>query len=160
MEEIQFELLTIEDEGNEKFLRAGTNEVILSEINEPHVQEIIARMRTVSKEAGGLGIAAPQIGSDLRMFLMEPRRKNAEQLVVINPKVKSKIGKAWSYDEGCLSVPDQRFDIKRAKRIIVEYYDEHGEKRLFKSRGKMEAFIMQHELDHLEGILVDERSKK
>jgi peptide deformylase len=105
---------------------------------------------------GGLGLAAPQIGVAKRAILY---RNYAKELVVlVNPRITSFKGTTTSMDEGCLSIPGFRGDVKRAKVIKVEAYNEYGSKVKIKANG-MEAIILQHEIDHLDGILFIDKVK-
>lgn len=106
------------------------------------------------KDPEGIGLAAPQIGKNIRIFVM--KKKNNQILTVINPKI-IKIGKITekqtkSFLEGCLSLPHYYGDVKRANFLILEYQDEDGNKKRETFKG-LEAQIIQHEIDHLNGIL-------
>ena len=115
-------------------------------------QELVAAMG----EAGGIGISAIQLGMPLRMFAILYRDGSVN--VFINPESIEKEKLAKSHQEGCLSVPDKRVDKKRYRRITVKYQDPsetwHEEKL-----ANLEAFVFQHELDHLNGILIDDGEK-
>ena len=104
---------------------------------------------------GGLGLAAPQIGVAERVILYQNYAK--ELITLINPEITSYKGSTTSIGEGCLSVPGVRKNVKRAKVIKVEAYNEYGVKIKIKANG-MEAIILQHEIDHLDGILFIDRA--
>lgn len=103
----------------------------------------------------GLGLAAPQIGTNLRIFVLESEEKIA---VFINPKITRFSRKTTLHNEGCLSVPGRTDEIARASKVILKYYDEDGKKHKIKAAGLLaEAF--QHEIDHLDGILYIDKIK-
>ncbi len=133
------------------------------------ITDLIRDMREtldVQKDPEGIGLAAPQIGKSLRIFLMKPK-KNEKATVVINPKIvsikntahrsRSTIHKSKSdIMEGCLSLPHFYGPLKRANKITLEFQDEKGEKKTQSFEGLM-AQIVQHEIDHLDGVLFIDR---
>ncbi len=101
----------------------------------------------------GVGLAAPQVGVSMRGFVM--KCQSGQRLKVLNPKITS-FGKIInSKQEGCLSIPGKRFNKKRAKRVRVEFRNEIGEFIKMHLRN-FDAFVFQHELDHLNGILISD----
>jgi len=111
--------------------------------------------------APGIGLAAIQIGVPKRIIVMDIGRdeNKKEPRYFINPVIKNKNKEKAIYEEGCLSVPDQFAEIERSNTCEVEYLDYQGEKRLLKADGLL-ATCIQHEMDHLEGILfIDYLSK-
>ena len=112
-------------------------------------------------DAPGIGLAAIQIGVPKRIIVMDIGRdeNKKEPRYFINPVIKNKNKEKAIYEEGCLSVPDQFAEIERPNTCEVEYLDYQGEKRLLKADGLL-ATCIQHEMDHLEGILfIDYLSK-
>ena len=112
-------------------------------------------------EAPGIGLAAIQIGVPKRIIVMDISRdeNKKEPRYFVNPVIKSKNEEKVKYEEGCLSVPDQFAEIERPSICEVEYLDYHGKKQLLKAEGLL-ATCIQHEMDHLEGILfIDYLSK-
>jgi len=112
-------------------------------------------------EAPGIGLAAIQIGVPKRIIVMDiSKDKNKkEPKYFVNPVIKNKNIEKVKYEEGCLSVPDQFAEIERPKSCEVEYLDYNGEKKILKAEGLL-ATCIQHEMDHLEGILfIDYLSK-
>jgi len=97
-----------------------------------------------------LGIAAPQIGIFKRAFIFT--NKKGEKEVVINPTVMAKKGNKWLRGEGCLSIPNFKSDIKRYSFFKIQAYDENDKGITIKANG-MESFQLQHEIDHLNGVL-------
>jgi len=111
--------------------------------------------------APGIGLAAIQIGVPKRIIVMDISREQnkKEPMYFVNPVIKNKNLDKATYEEGCLSVPDQFAEIERPNTCEVEYLDYEGEKQLLKADGLL-ATCIQHEMDHLEGILfIDYLSK-
>ena len=111
--------------------------------------------------APGIGLAAIQIGIPKRIIVMDISKEEGkkEPRYFINPIIKNKDTLKVTYEEGCLSVPDQFAEIARPSKCEVEYLDYNGEKQLLKANGLL-ATCIQHEMDHLEGVLfIDYLSK-
>ena len=111
--------------------------------------------------ANGIGLAAIQIGIPKRIIVMDlSKDKNKkEPKFFVNPVIKNKDKSNSTYEEGCLSVPNQFAEIDRPKKCEVEYLDYNGNKKILKAEGLL-ATCIQHEMDHLEGILfIDYLSK-
>lgn len=134
--------------------------------NYPELDQLITNMYDTLYKSHGIGLAAPQIGLSIRLFIIdatplaededyqdlkEELEKNGKK-VFINPKIIEREGEIWKFNEGCLSIPDIREDIKRPEVITIEYFDENWIKKTetFKD---IRARIIQHEYDHIEGIL-------
>ena len=112
-------------------------------------------------DAPGIGLAAIQIGVPKRIIVMDISRdeNKKEPRYFVNPVIKNKNEEKTKYEEGCLSVPDQFAEIERPSTCEVEYLDYDGKKQLLKADGLL-ATCIQHEIDHLEGILfIDYLSK-
>ncbi|WP_415304086.1 peptide deformylase [Candidatus Pelagibacter sp. Uisw_090] len=112
-------------------------------------------------DAPGIGLAAIQIGVPKRIIVMDIGRdeNKKEPRYFVNPVIKNKNEDKAKYEEGCLSVPDQFAEIERPNRCEVEYLDYDGKKQLLRADGLL-ATCIQHEMDHLEGILfIDYLSK-
>ena len=111
--------------------------------------------------APGIGLAAIQIGVPKRIIVMDISRdeEKKEPMYFVNPVIKNKNSEKATYEEGCLSVPDQFAEIERPNTCEIEYLDYNGNKKLLKADGLL-ATCIQHEMDHLEGILfIDYLSK-
>ncbi|MDA9638051.1 peptide deformylase [Candidatus Pelagibacter sp.] len=111
--------------------------------------------------APGIGLAAIQIGVPKRIIVMDISRDEVEKepRYFVNPVIKNKNNETSKYEEGCLSVPDQFAEIERPNKCEVEYLDYNGKKQLLKADGLL-ATCIQHEMDHLEGVLfIDYLSK-
>ena len=111
--------------------------------------------------ANGIGLAAIQIGVPKRIIVMDLSKREEEKkpMYFVNPVIKNKNQNFSKYEEGCLSVPNQFAEIERPKTCEVEYLDYDGEKKIIKAEGLL-ATCIQHEMDHLQGILfIDYLSK-
>ena len=135
-------------------LRAKSSKVI--DPLAPEIQSLIPIMFDVMREASGLGLAAPQIGMSIRMAVIEV---NGNQYVFINPQLTSLSRDTIIFEEGCLSLPEKFLPIKRSERVTVRYQDEHGQPKKIKASGIL-AIALQHEVDHLDGVLIVDRYKK
>jgi len=136
----------------------------------PNLSKLINNMRQTMYNASGVGIAAPQIGKSIRLFVIDATpfaededltEEEQEQLkefnkVFINPKVLNEKGDEWAFSEGCLSIPDIREDVFRPNSVTFEYQDESFEKHTQTLTG-LAARVFQHEYDHLEGILFTDK---
>ena len=136
----------------------------------PKLDELIVNMRETMKNAQGVGLAAPQIGKSIRLFLIDasPFSENEEldveerdflqhfNKVFINPQIIEEEGDEWAFSEGCLSIPNINEDVYRNKTIHVEYVDENFEKKK-ESLSGLAARIFQHEYDHIEGVLFTDK---
>ena len=140
---------------------------ILRQISNPvdHVgeeeQKLMDDMLETMYAAPGIGLAAIQIGIPKRIIIMDISRKkeNKNPLHFVNPEIVWKADEDIIYEEGCLSVPNQFAEINRPKKCHVKYLDYFGQPQLLKAQGLL-ATCIQHEIDHLEGILfIDYLSK-
>ncbi|OSY89358.1 peptide deformylase [Tenacibaculum holothuriorum] len=136
----------------------------------PNLKELIANMKETMYNAQGVGLAAPQIGKDIRLFIIdaspfaddedlsEEDRKVLENFnrVFINAKIVNEEGEEWAFNEGCLSIPDVREDVFRHETITIEYQDENFDKHTETLSG-LAARVFQHEYDHIEGILFTDK---
>ncbi|SDR66424.1 peptide deformylase [Gramella sp. MAR_2010_147] len=136
----------------------------------PKLEELINNMWDTMYNAYGVGLAAPQIGLPIRMFMIDPapfaedeELDEAEQealkdmrKVFINPQIIEETGEEWSFSEGCLSIPEVREDVFRQPDITIEYYDENWKKNTETYSG-LAARVIQHEYDHIEGILFTDK---
>ena len=124
-------------------------------------QSLMDDMLETMYAADGIGLAAIQIGIPKRIIVMDISWTKGEKkpMYFVNPVIKNKDNDKSIYEEGCLSVPNQFAEIERPKNCEVEYLDYKGEKKLLKAEGLL-ATCIQHEMDHLEGILfIDYLSK-
>ena len=140
---------------------------LLREVSKPvenvgEAEQILMKdMLETMYAANGIGLAAIQIGIPKRIIVMDIDKdpNNKKPMYFVNPVIKEKDLKKSIYEEGCLSVPDQFAEIERPSNCEVEYLDYNGEKKILKAEGLL-ATCIQHEMDHLEGILfIDYLSK-
>lgn len=136
----------------------------------PNLKELLDNMYETMYNAYGVGLAAPQIGLDIRLFLVDTAAfaedsdlDEAEQdylknfkRTFINAQIIEEIGDEWAFNEGCLSIPDVREDVFRKPKITVEYFDENFVKHKETFNGLV-ARVIQHEYDHIEGILFTDK---
>ena len=131
----------------------------------PDLQQLIANMWETMYHAHGVGLAAPQIGSSIRLFVVdsvpmmeEGREAEGIKRVFINAHKVEETGPPWSYEEGCLSIPRIRGDVDRLPVIRMRWQDENFETHEQTFTG-INARIIQHEYDHIEGVLFTEKLK-
>ena len=131
-------------------------EVSLEDIKKPQFQRLILDMVATMIKKDGIGLAATQVGQNLRLCVINTQDGN---LILINPKIIKYSWKKQVSEEGCLSVPGVFGLVKRAWRIQIAALDSKGRKLNFKAEGLF-ARVVQHELDHLAGILFIKKAKK
>jgi peptide deformylase len=144
-------------------LRAKAKPIDPQDIKSPTIQKLIDDMMETMNEYHGIGLAAPQVHESLRLFVAgieeEDPRTGATEIVpiaVINPEV-TPIGRDLVEDwEGCLSIPDIRGRVPRARQILVRAYDRRGKRIELRASG-FTARVIQHETDHLDGVLFFDR---
>ena len=125
------------------------------------IQKLMDDMLETMYLAPGIGLAAIQVGVPKRVIVLDIARKDEPKnpMYFINPEIVWKENEVSTYEEGCLSVPNQFAEINRPKGCQVKYLDYFGEPKLLKAEGLL-ATCIQHEIDHLEGILfIDYLSK-
>lgn len=121
------------------------------------VIELAGDMFETMYKAQGIGLAAPQIGKSLRLFIADASPLEDEEIgdwkqVFINPEILEEDGDEWAFEEGCLSIPTIREDVVRPEKLKIHYFDENWNEHTEEFDG-MKARIIQHEYDHIEGIL-------
>ena len=129
------------------------------------LDELIENMWETMYNAKGVGLAAPQIGLSMRLFLVDTAQmmeddddEDGIKQVFINAEKIEETGSFWDYEEGCLSIPDITGDISRPKNIRLKYYDEKFNEHIESFDG-LTSRVIQHEYDHLEGELFTEKLK-
>jgi peptide deformylase len=141
-----------------KILRQISTEVVDVGKNE---KKLMDDMLETMYHANGIGLAAIQIGVPKRIIVLDISKNEDKKnpMFFVNPVIKNKNSENSTYEEGCLSVPNYFAEIDRPKKCDVEYLDYNGEKQLLKAEGLL-ATCIQHEMDHLQGILfIDYLSK-
>jgi peptide deformylase len=117
------------------------------------VRDLVPRMFAAMYRAPGIGLAAPQVGQSLRLIVIDLMPNDARQpYSLINPEVVAASEERATREEGCLSLPGQYAEITRPARVRVRYLDEAGARRELQADGLLAA-CLQHEIDHLDGIL-------
>lgn len=137
-----------------------SKQVAIGEIGSKKIQKLIADLTETLYAQDGVGIAAPQVNESLQICIISKNvnKDQAKDFILINPKwEKASIIKEWD-EEGCLSVPKIYGQVKRFKKIKVMAHDENGKKIQFIASGLF-ARVIQHEVDHLNGILFIEKAK-
>ena len=123
------------------------------------VKELISNMWETMYNARGIGLAAPQVGESIRIFLVDTTQIEEDlegekgiKKVFINAEILERDGEEWAYNEGCLSIPQVREDVEREEKILIRYLDESFNEHEEEYSG-IAARVIQHEYDHIEGIL-------
>ncbi|MFH6985127.1 peptide deformylase [Marinoscillum luteum] len=121
------------------------------------VKELIADMFETMYSASGVGLAAPQIGKSIRLFVVDdyPMMDEGEEGVrkaFINPQIIDEHGEEWAFEEGCLSIPGIREDVSRKSVVKIRYFDEEWNEHE-EEYDDIHARVIQHEYDHIEGVL-------
>lgn len=144
-----------------KVLRTQSEKI--KDIKDQKIQKLIEQLiETLEKIETGVGLAASQIGKNLKIFVIHKELANKlanNHEVYINPKIIKKSDKEIQLEEGCLSLPNIWGLIKRSEKIKIEAFDENGKKFKIKAEGFL-AQVFQHEIDHLNGILFIDRTLK
>lgn len=136
----------------------------------PKLKELLTNMWETMYNANGVGLAAPQVGLPIRIFLVdttpfsddedltdeEQKALNGFKKVFINAKIEEESGEEWAFNEGCLSIPDVREDVNRKDTIKITYQDENFKSYTETYNGLL-ARVIQHEYDHIEGILFTDK---
>lgn len=132
----------------------------------PNFTNLVQNMFETMYQANGVGLAAPQVGLPIRLFVIdttpfsdsddlseeEKKQLNGFKKVFVNAKIEKEEGEPWSFNEGCLSIPDVREDVSRKPLVTITYQDEDFQTKTETFDGLI-ARVIQHEYDHIEGIL-------
>jgi len=156
----------------EPVLRQTARPLTAVEIAHPAIQELIGQMRDTMRDAPGVGLAAPQVGLAIQLAVIEDRadylngitpellaqreRQPVPFRVLINPVIVERSEETVEFFEGCLSVAGFSALVKRSRRVAVQYLDEHAQLQHLEASGWF-ARILQHEIDHLQGVLYIDR---
>lgn len=122
-----------------------------------NLTQLIQNMYETMYASNGVGLAAPQIGQDIRLFVIdtnmfEDKKKKGIKKTFINAQIIDESGTEWEFEEGCLSIPKIRENVKRPPKLEIEYQNESFE-WLTETFEGLEARVIQHEYDHIEGVL-------
>jgi peptide deformylase len=161
-------------QAGEEVLRVAARQLFREEILSEKTRELIEHMKETMRNAPGVGLAAPQVGVSLQLAVIEDRQEYHKKLtpsqlaerhrepvpfhVLINPRIVSSGGAKVEFFEGCLSVGGYSAIVARAQAVTVEYQNELAEVRRVHAAGWY-ARILQHEIDHLAGVLYVDRMK-
>lgn len=118
------------------------------------LRKLVEEMMAVLHEAGGVGLAAPQIGESIRLVVIDPTGGEEEPIVLINPEFVYKSEMLVEHDEGCLSFPDLWLPVERSSIVSVKACDIEGKEYIIENAEGLMARALQHEIDHLNGILI------
>lgn len=145
---------------------------VATDINQeyPNLDKLIENMWETMYNASGVGLAAPQIGLPIRLFVIdttpfsddedlakeEQEALNGFKKVFINATIEEESGEEWTFNEGCLSIPDVREDVSRQGTIVISYLDENFKEQKETFDG-LRARVVQHEYDHIEGVLFTDK---
>ena len=135
----------------------------------PAFEQLLENMWETMYEANGVGLAAPQVGIAIRLFIVdaspfadddeltdeEQKQLTGFKKVFINPQIEES-GEEWAFNEGCLSIPDIREDVYRQEEIQIRYWDENFKEHTEQYTG-LAARVIQHEYDHIEGVLFTDK---
>ena len=135
----------------------------------PAFEQLLENMWETMYEANGVGLAAPQVGIAIRLFIVdaspfadddelteeEQKQLTGFKKVFINPQIEES-GEEWAFNEGCLSIPDIREDVYRLEEIQIRYWDENFKEHTEQYTG-LAARVIQHEYDHIEGVLFTDK---
>ena len=129
----------------------------------PHIKQLVDDMFETMYAARGVGLAAPQIGLSMRLFVIDATVFDDEEpelhdfkKAFINAQILEETGSEWAFNEGCLSIPDVREDVYRKPTITISYYDENWKHHQETISG-LAARVVQHEYDHIEGKLFTDK---
>lgn len=148
-------ILNLEIGKDNKILRTKSQEV--ADFGDPKIQKLIADMKeTLASIKEGVGLAAPQVGENVRIFVLSP--EISKRLIFINPVAKKSLKKN-RLQEGCLSLPKLIGIIKRSTNVKVQAHDEAGKKFSLTATGLL-AQAVQHEIDHLDGVLFIDKAEE
>ena len=149
-------ILTINNKKEEKFLRQKTAELDFKKFTPKEIRALIKRMREAMEKADGIGLAANQIGLDMKVFVAQVEGKF---YAIFNPEITKTSKENEVAVEGCLSVPEIMDEVARSYRVTLKGFDKSGKKITIRAWGYL-ARVFQHEVDHLNGVLFIDHLKR
>lgn len=154
-------VLTVSEKKEEKFLRRPAKEFDFGKHRLSEIRELIKTMRAVMREVNGVGLSANQIGLDAKVFVAQvlDEQGRLKFYAIFNPVIVKASKESEILEEGCLSVPETFGQVRRAAKITLVGFDQRGKKIKIKAWGLL-ARVFQHEVDHLNGKLFIDRTKK
>lgn len=143
-----------------KILSNKTRVLSVQDIKNGSFNQLVLNMKKAMKENEGVGLAANQINNEMSVFVIDEKlaRENNVPEVYFNPEITEYSKSCDEMEEGCLSIPEYGANIKRSKKIKIKALDENGKKIKLKAKGFL-ARVLQHETDHLNGIVIKGRAK-
>lgn len=169
--EKDLKIVTVNKKEEEKFLRRKVACFNFEKFSRKEISDLTKKMREIMIKANGIGLAANQIGLDLKVFVAQiqkfdktgtPRTlRAAEQkfYAIFNPEIVKSSSEKTTLEEGCLSVPNAYGEVSRPEKITLQGFDKNSKKIKIKAWGLL-ARVFQHEVDHLNGILYVDKCKK
>jgi len=151
---MNMKILTENEPNNE--LRVRSNEVLPQDLGSVRIKKMIADLTETMRDQNGCGIAAPQVGIHERVIIVDSEHGPR---AYVNPVIASRSFRTFLYEEGCLSVPGVWGMVKRHRSVKVRAMDENGADVTIDANG-LESVILQHEIDHLDGILFVDRIER
>lgn len=149
-------ILKLQTGPDNKILRTKSQKV--TDFSDPELKKLISDMQeTLQSIKEGVGLAAPQVGNNIRLFILSPEISK-DHLVFINPTLNKSFKKSLM-EEGCLSLPRVYGNVRRSVSAKIEAFDENGKKFKIKASGLL-AHAFQHETDHLDGVLFIDKAKE
>jgi peptide deformylase len=142
------------DNDTEGCLRKVSQPIVFDDTSAEFLERLVKVMMKTVIDSGGIGLAAPQVGISKRVIIIK-RRAHSDFLVMINPSIIRRVGKLVACEEGCLSVPGKAVLKKRHASVLVAYQTVDG-KHLTKTFDNVDARCVQHEIDHLDGVLISD----
>ncbi len=149
-------ILTIENKSEEQLLRQEIKPFDFKSSSKKEIHELVQEMKQVMDQANGIGLAANQIGLNVRVFVA---RVGQKFYAVFNPEIVRESPEVIPFEEACLSVPERYGRVKRPEKIVLTGYDKNGKTIKIKAWGLL-ARVFQHEVDHLDGKLFIDRINK
>lgn len=147
---------TVEDKNEEQFLRVSVKPFNFSSSSLRERRELVRQLRQAMKQANGVGLSANQVGSSARVFVARVENKF---YTVFNPEITKSSADETTDEEGCLSVPALFGQVPRANRVVLTGQDAAGKRIKIKAWGLL-ARVVQHEVDHLNGVLFLDRAER
>jgi peptide deformylase len=155
------EIWNIKDKKQEKFLRKKVRDFDFASAGKKEAAELVSRMRAAMRRANGIGLSANQIGLSLNVFVaaVPDPDGGTKFYAVFNPKLEKISDEQVTFEEGCLSVPETWGEVERPERVTLAGFNKFGKPVKIKAWGLL-ARVFQHEVDHLNGKLFIDRTKK
>ncbi len=149
------EILKINNRKEKRFLKRRVPDFDFNKMTREEIRDLIQKMRIKMIESDGMGLAANQVGLDLRLFVVD---LNGKFYAIFNPEITKKSDESEARQEGCLSIPGTQSQVTRSSRVTLKGFDKNGKKIKIKAWGWL-SVVFQHEMDHLNGKLITDYLK-